>query len=133
MLLLDTHALLWLDRDDANLGPQSRNAIAAAWAEGLLAVSSISFWEVALLQQRGRIALACAPDSWRHDWLQAGLREIPLDGGIALRATTLAHFHPDPADRFLTATALNQGARLLTADQAILDWHDPLPRLNARH
>ena len=31
MILLDTHVLLWLDRDDAQLGHQARKTIAQAW------------------------------------------------------------------------------------------------------
>ena len=133
MILLDTHVLLWLDCDDANLGQCCREAIQAAWQAGGVAVSSLSFWEAAMLQQRGRIALAQPPEVWRRDWLQAGLEELPLDGEIAVRATALAGFHPDPADRFITATAQARGATLVTADAAILAWADPLPRLNARH
>lgn len=132
MLLLDTHVLLWLDRDDANLGAQARAAISSAWAEGSVAVSSISFWEAAMLQQRERIELAAPSSRWRTDWLEAGLQELPIDGAIALAAAELAAFHTDPADRFITATALLHQAQLITADVAILDWSNPLPRLDAR-
>ena len=85
-----------------------------------------------MLQQRGRIELAAPASRWRADWLEAGLQELPIDGAIALTATELASFHPDPADRFITATALLHQAQLMTADAAILDWSNPLPRLDAR-
>ena len=126
MILLDTHAFLWLDRDDPALGPISRELIREAWANAAVAVCAISFWEVAMLAARGRIDLRQSPESWRLDWLQAGLEEIPLDGANAVAATTLEAFHADPADRFIVATALARGATLLTADQAILDWSGPL-------
>ena len=132
MILLDTHVLLWLDCEDGNLGAHCREVITAAWQANGVAVSSLSFWEAAMLQQRGRIALAQPPQAWRRDWLNAGLLELPLDGEIAVRATTLAGFHPDPADRFITATAQARGATLISADAAILAWADPLPRLDAR-
>jgi len=126
VILLDTHVLLWLDRDDPALGPISRELIREAWANAAVAVCAISFWEVAMLAARGRIDLRQSPESWRLDWLQAGLEEIPLDGANAVAATTLETFHADPADRFIVATALARGATLLTADQAILDWSGPL-------
>ena len=91
-----------------------------------MAVCAISFWEVAMLTARGRISLGQAPDQWRLDWLRAGLREMALDGAIALAGTELPDLHPDPADRFIVATALTLGATLLTADQAILSWPGPL-------
>lgn len=131
MILLDTHALLWLDRDDPALGATSRERIAAAWSSGEVAVSAISFWEVAMLAARGRVSLRQPPQSWRLDWLQAGLEEIALDGSVALGAVALEAFHPDPADRFIVATALARGATLLTADRAILEWPAALLRCDA--
>jgi PIN domain nuclease of toxin-antitoxin system len=132
VLLLDTHVLLWLDRDDTSLGAKARAAIRSAWEGGAVAVSSISFWEAAMLQQRGRIQLPSSATRWRADWLEAGLRELPLDGTIALAAAELADFHADPADRFIAATALLHPAQLMTADGAILRWSSPLLRLDAR-
>ena len=128
MILLDTHVLLWLDRDDPALGPTSRELIGAAWASDSVAVVAISFWEVTMLEARGRITLHQSPGSWRLDWLRAGLGEIPLDGALTLAAAELKAFHADPADRFIVATALVRGATLVTADRAILDWPGPLQR-----
>jgi len=122
VILIDTHVLLWLDRDDPALGPRSRALIAAAWDTADLAVCAISFWEVAMLAARGRIVLPQAATPWRDDWLHAGLREISLDGAIALAAVALQGFHADPADRFIVACALQQGATLVSADEAILGW-----------
>ncbi|MBI2571739.1 MAG: hypothetical protein HYV63_32415 [Candidatus Schekmanbacteria bacterium] len=34
MIVLDTHALLWMDGDDASLGPCSREMICEAWRGG---------------------------------------------------------------------------------------------------
>lgn len=62
--------------------------------------------------------------------LREGLREIPVDGDIGIRATELANFHRDPADRLIVATALG-GHQLVTADRRILDWPGPLARLRA--
>ena len=134
MILLDTHVLLWLDSDSPQLGAQARQVIQEAWQADEVAVSAISFWEAAMLQQRGRVALTTTPTTWRDDWQAAGLRELPLNGSIALAAVTLQDFHADPADRFITATALEHNALLISADQAILNWPDrSLNRLDARH
>ncbi|MCP9882272.1 type II toxin-antitoxin system VapC family toxin [Cyanobium sp. Alchichica 3B3-8F6] len=133
MILLDTHVLLWLDRDDAQLGSQARQAIREAWEHGQVAVSAISFWEAAMLERRGRIQLGLPPARWRADWLEAGLLELPLEGGVALQAVELDAFHADPADRFIAATAIWHRATLLTADQAILNWAGSLERLDGRH
>ena len=131
MILLDTHVLLWLDRDDTSLGAQARATIAEAWQASRVAVSAISFWEAALLDQRGRISLGRSASQWRSDWLEAGLQELSLDGATALLGASLNDFHADPADRFITATALRHQACLLTADRLILAWSGPLQRTPA--
>jgi PIN domain nuclease of toxin-antitoxin system len=132
MILLDTHTLLWMDRDDPALGPRSRDLIQAAWRDGNVSVCAISFWEAAMLLLRGRIQLSIPIEIWRYDLLQAGVREIPLDGEILLLATQLADLHRDPADRFIIAAALCLDATLVTADGKILQWSSPLPRMDAR-
>jgi PIN domain nuclease of toxin-antitoxin system len=128
VIVLDTHALLWMDRNDPMLGPQARGLIENTWRSDVVAVSAISFWETALLADRGRIVLPVPAEAWRLDLLQAGLREIPVDGRIALLATRLEGLHRDPADRFIVATSLQLGATLVTADSEILGWAGNLPR-----
>ena len=54
MIILDTHVLLWLDREDPALVPSSRERILTAWGQGSVAVCAISFWEVAMFAARGR-------------------------------------------------------------------------------
>ena len=49
MILLDTHVLLWLMAGSAQLGARARQAIQAALVERSVAVSSFTFWEIALL------------------------------------------------------------------------------------
>ncbi len=132
MIVLDTHALLWMDRDDESLGKKSRSIIDQAWKKDVVAVNAISFWEVSLLAQRGRIDLPTNVEAWRWDLLHAGIREIPLDGRIALLASSLDSDHRDPADRFIIATALHHEALLITADKVLLDWGPDLKRYDAR-
>ena len=53
-----------------------------------------------------------------------GLRTVPVDDEIAIRSVELGAqgFHPDPADRIITATAILGGYHLATADRDITDW-----------
>ncbi len=132
LILLDTHVLIWLDQDDPALGGNARTAADEALRDGALAVSAISFWEVAMLAARGRIEIGLPIFRWRLDLLGSGLIEIALDGQVALAASALVGFHRDPADRFIVATAQAAGATLLTADQRLLDWADRLVRHDAR-
>jgi len=130
LILLDTHVVLWLRTGDERLGPLARREIDRAWQSGELAVSSISFWEVAMLKSKRRISFQENLEQWRRVQLEQGMVEIPVDGKTGLRAAGLTDFHPDPADRLIVATAL-EGHRLVTADKHILDWSGELDRLTA--
>lgn len=132
VIVLDTHALLWMDRNDPALGRAARRLIEDAWRAGQVAVSAISFWETAMLVQRGRIVLPLPATEWRSELLQAGLREIALDGRIGILASQLENIHRDPADRFIIATALQNQATLVTADENVLAWPSELLRQDAR-
>ena len=121
---------MWLRLGDERLGSRARSEIEQAWQSNALAVSAISFWEVAVLVDKGRIRLAEDVRAWRHEHLDQGVVEIPVDGEIGVRAANLTGFHPDPADRLIVATAL-AGHRLVTSDRRILEWPGKLGRLNA--
>ncbi len=131
VILLDTHVLIWLDQARQELGPAARELIQAAFADDALVVSAISFWEVAMLVRKGRIRMSLDAQSWRSELLQNGLREIEVDGWIGISSTTLPGLPADPADRMIVATALARGARLVTADQHLLDWEGTLDRVDA--
>ena len=131
MILLDTHAALWLRAGDAKLGSLARSEIQRAWEAHEVAMSAMSFWEMAMLRAKGRISFPEDVGRWRLEQLGQGLIEIPVDGDIGIRASTLTDFHADPADRIIVATALG-GHRLVTADGRILAWGGSLDRLDAR-
>ena len=131
MILLDTQVILWLRAGDLRLGPQARLAIDQGSRSGQIVVSAISFWEVAMLKEKGRIKFSEDVGTWRHRQLEQGLIEIPLTGQIGIRAAGLPNLHADLADRIIVATAL-EGHRLVTADDRILGWPGDLNRLDAR-
>ena len=47
------------------------------------------------------------------------MREAPLTREVALAAADVGPAHPDPADRFLAATALVYDPTLVTADRRL--------------
>jgi PIN domain nuclease of toxin-antitoxin system len=130
VILLDTHAALWLRAGDAKLGPVARAEIERAWQAEEVAMSAMSFWEMAMLREKGRIEYPDDVSRWRLEQLGQGLIEIPVDGEIGIRASALADFHADPADRIIVATAMN-GHQLVTADRRNLDWSGRLRCVDA--
>ena len=132
MLLLDTQVLLWLSAEPERLGADVHRRIKTGLAAGENSVSSISFWEIAMLIAKGRYRLVKPVLEWRDDLLARGITEIPVDGSIAAIAGGLDWEHGDPADRIVVATAMRLGATLLTTDRRILNWRGPVECANAR-
>jgi len=130
MILLDTHALVWMDAGSNKLGPRARIKIDAALGEDALAVSAITFWELGMLQTKKRLELPPLMQ-WRRELMEMGLREIPVTGADGIVANQLSNFHSDPADRLIVATAISSDALLVTADRRILEWPGEMGRVDA--
>ena len=131
MLVLDTHALVWLVEDTGRRGRTFVNRANRALSRNELAVPSIVFWEVAMKAGAGRIELEVPPAQWRNAVLALGIRELVLTGDIAIAAASLANFHRDPADCIVVATTVVHNATLATADERILAWPGRLDRCDA--
>ena len=131
MILLDTQAAIWSITNNTALGKRSRTIVSQSLTDGLLAISAVSFWEMAILIAKRRLRALRSASEQRDKILAAGIQEIPLTGDIALLAVELENLHNDPADRFIVATAIIHDATLLTADTALLEWPSKLRRHDA--
>jgi PIN domain nuclease of toxin-antitoxin system len=132
VILLDTHVLIWLDEGSGRLGRIGRQSIDEAYQLDEVAVSAISFWEVAMLVAKGRLRVEADLAAWRDELIGMGLREIPVTGAVGIAAAQLAGFHGDPADRLIAATTLSHAATLMTADDKLLGWQGPVQTQDAR-
>ena len=75
-----------------------------------------------MLCRKGRLALPAGitPADYMDLIVQAlGLAVLPITPVIATRAESGVIPHGDPADRLIAATALVQGAPLITVDQQL--------------
>ena len=121
-----------MDQAVERMGSSARQLADAAIGTSGLAVSAISFWEVALLVRKGRLRLERSLGVWRRELLGGGVIDLPLGGAGCIGAAELENFHADPADRLIVASAREISATLLTADEKILDWPGRLDRRDAR-
>ncbi len=124
LLLLDTHVWLWVVAGGPQLSLEARGKIGAALGQGVLRISAISLWEIALLASRGRIVFGTPASLWLDQALtDPGPAIEPLSPRIAVESCELPdRFHADPADRIIVATARATGAVLMTRDRLILDY-----------
>jgi PIN domain nuclease of toxin-antitoxin system len=124
-ILIDTHCWIWSQFGyDYEFSASGLSTFKQAAADGILLLSVISVWEVALLESKQRLHLHMDCLEWvRRALDMPGMSLVPITPEIAVESTRLpGNMHADPADRILVATARNLGARLMTRDQALLDY-----------
>jgi PIN domain nuclease of toxin-antitoxin system len=123
-VIADTHVLVWLLEGDPRLGPKARQALERAAQDDAVHVSAITPWEIAMLVDKGRLALGRDVGDWIHAALALpGISLVPLEPAIALGSVRLpGSFHADPADRMIVASARYLGVPLVTADRAMLNY-----------
>lgn len=121
-LLLDTHVVHWWSAEPNRLSRTAQQALKTA--EDLL-VAAITWHELAWLARHERIVLDVPIRSWLEE-LSANVRTVGLTPAIADTAVALPSSFPrDPADRLIYASAIEQGAKLVTKDQAIAKQDAP--------
>ncbi|KAA1182597.1 type II toxin-antitoxin system VapC family toxin [Rhizobium tropici] len=126
MIVIDTHILIWAMHDDPRLSAGARQLIDETTARSRILISAITPWEIAMLAQKGRIALGYDVGRWLDTALALpGLQLAPIEPQIVVDSVRLpGEFHDDPADRIIVATARFHRIPLLTADNAILSYGD---------
>ncbi len=115
-LLLDTHVILWWQRDDRRLGRAAREAIARA---DIVWVSAVSAWEVAIKAALGRIRL---DEPFRILLAADDFTELPVTLAHTTTLESLPPHHADPFDRMLVAQALAERATLVSRDRALAQY-----------
>jgi PIN domain nuclease of toxin-antitoxin system len=119
MILLDTHALVWLKVEPANLSPTASEAIRAARLSEGLAISAISLWELAWLATHDRLHVTGTVDAFVEK-IASTIAIRPITTQIAVLASQLpTTYSRDPGDRLIGATALAEGIALVTKDKTI--------------
>jgi PIN domain nuclease of toxin-antitoxin system len=114
---LDTHVLLWLYTGEVERLPASvRDAIEA----DDIAISPMVLLELSYLREIGRVDVDP----------EAVVADLSARIGLQVSATSFHHvarealalsWTRDPFDRIIAATAIAEGATLLTADRTILE------------
>jgi PIN domain nuclease of toxin-antitoxin system len=74
VILLDTHVLVHYAAGDKRIGKRTRLAIDRAIERDELFMSALSFWEIAMLVARGRLALDSSVAGFRVATLRQGVQ-----------------------------------------------------------
>lgn len=119
MIVVDTHAVIWLTQEQGMLSTAARSVLMEGRREGRLAIADITLREIAFQVTRGRVKVSTTLEEYLH-FIESLFRVLPITGQIAEMSTRFGISFPlDPADRLIGATALVHGAKLVTKDELI--------------
>lgn len=120
-LLLDTHAAVWWMTADARLSERAIDHVIDDSNEVLLSAAVI--WEVAVKRSLGKLDLA---GDLAEAVLGAGARPLPITLRHAAAVEHLPRHHGDPFDRLLVAQASEEGAAIVSRDEALRQYDVPV-------
>ena len=112
MILLDTHALIWLDLGRARVAPLLRGG-------QRLYISPANLLELQMLEESGRLNLPKGDDAHALAVDDRWTLDDPPAASWFAAALDLS-WTRDPFDRLLAAHARVRGWRLATADETVL-------------
>lgn len=120
--LLDTHAFyFWVTK--STISDEFIAFLDSQNQKENLMISSVSFWELALLCQSGRMTISNLMQ-WKNDVVKhSGIRLIDPNADEMIDSTLLPTHHKDPFDRLLIAQAISNKAFLVTRDKLIKNYH----------
>lgn len=121
MYVTDTHPLIWYSGGKHSaLSSRVLTAFEKAEnAEVVIYIPSVVFWEIALLEKRGRIELKDGFEKWSKKLLsKSGFAITHLETEVIARSVGY-NFNNDPFDAAIVATAIEFEIPLITKDVAI--------------
>jgi len=114
-VLLDTHAFLWWCEDSPELSTKARKAI----KENDCFVSFVSFWEIAIKVNLGKLRLPGIPDRYIAEQMSLnGFDQLEISFRQIMRCASLQRPHGDPIDRLLVAQAQEEKLVIVSRDPA---------------
>lgn len=114
-VLIDTHILIWALSSPDKL----RSGIKDLLNDNEVVVSSISFWEIQIKRQLGKLAFEIDLGHLVRDGIVSSLS---ISYKHSLAVYDLPAIHKDPFDRMLIAQSKTEGIPLVTADKNIQQY-----------
>ncbi|MDO9527766.1 MAG: type II toxin-antitoxin system VapC family toxin [Syntrophales bacterium] len=120
--LFDTHALIFLN-NKISVSERFITFFDNQAKKGRLYISSISFWEIALLVKKDRISISNVT-AWKNEIINnTNIQMIEPSASEMIDSTQLPDYHKDPFDRLLIAQANQNNCSLVAKDNNIYEYN----------
>ena len=114
-ILLDTHTFIWLGTGD--LSKVGEKAIEAYQnTENSVFVSMVSFWEMAIKLNIGKLTLSKPLEELIKSTELSGIAILPISCDHIINYQNLPLHHNDPFDRLIISTAYVEKMTVLSRD-----------------
>jgi PIN domain nuclease of toxin-antitoxin system len=124
-VLLDTHILLWAILEPHRLPASLREDFGRSDVRWF--VSQVSWWEIQVKHDLGKLPLSESPRELRERILSdGGFAPAPLQDEAIFLLGRLPPIHRDPFDRILVSTAIVNGWSLATVDPLVRAYPVPI-------
>ena len=127
-LLLDTHILLWTIGMSRRLPIATRQLLENPDHE--IYYSAASLWEIAMKRGLGRPDFQADPERLLAVLPEMDFIELPITAGHAAAVIHLPTLHKDPFDRLLIAQSRTEPMILLTNDELVIQYGEPVRRMS---
>lgn len=113
--LLDTHSFLWFINGDEQLSARAKEAISDP--DAIKYISIVSFWEIAIKINLGKLHLEMTYPELRQQVVLNGFDVLPITFEHTAKLTTLKLHHRDPFDRLIISQAQSENLILISKDE----------------
>ena len=119
MYIIDTHVLLWYLRGADELSSRAREIIDT---QEQIFVSIVSFWEIAIKRNIGKLDLDWSITQIEQLCLQKDMTILPISAAHLDTLSDLPKMHADPFDRLIIAQAKSESLIIITRDTIIAQY-----------
>ena len=119
-LLLDTHVLIWYVVQRSTLSQTARSMIRDPGNDKFISLASL--WEMSIKVSLEKLKLGQPTSQIIPDYLEAGVKLLPITMEHIQAVENLPWPHRDPFDRMLIAQAQREKLTIITQDTKFRDY-----------
>lgn len=116
MVIIDTHVLLWLLSDSAELSASAKKELKSGKE---ICVSIASLWEIAIKKSIGKLKLSYSISDIAEKCEKYKIGILPIRPEHLDLIQNLQPIHSDPFDRLIIAQAITEHMAIITRDSII--------------